>query len=151
MTWDDFFMGLAQYVSQKSKDRSRKVGAVSVDQRNVVLSLGWNGFPRGVNDDVEERHQRPLKYLLAEHAERNLCYNAASKGISLSGAKMYVTWYPCCDCARAIIQSDISELVCMEPNWDDSVWAEQFRISKEMLAEAGVKVRFVGKFEQKPT
>jgi dCMP deaminase len=151
MTWDDFFMGLAQYVAQKSKDRSRKIGAVAVDQRNVVLSLGWNGFPRGVNDDVEERHARPKKYFWVVHAEGNLVANASSKGVSLLGAKMYVNWYPCCDCAKIIVQAGFSEVVCLEPDWDDANWAEHFKIARELFAEAGVKVRFVGKFKQKPT
>ena len=149
MNWDDFFMGLAQYVAQKSKDKSRKIGAVAVNKRNVVLSIGWNGFPRDVDDDVCSRHERPLKYLITEHSERNLVYNAASEGIKLGGAKIYVTWFPCCDCTRAIIQAGITELVCMEPDWEDSIWKEQFKISKEMLEEANIKVRFLGKFEQK--
>lgn len=150
MTWDDFFMGLADYVSQKSKDRSRKIGCVIVDKRNVVLSLGWNGFPRGINDDVDDRHERPQKYLWSEHSERNSIYNAVSKGVNLSGTKMYVNWYPCCDCARAIIQADIGDLVCMEPDWDDKNWKNHFEITRQMFGEASVNVKFVGKYTQKP-
>lgn len=142
MTWDDFFMGLAQYVAQKSKDRSRKIGAVIVDDRNTVVSLGLNGFPRGVNDNVEERHQRPQKYLYSEHAERNAIYNAKR---DISGCIMFINWYPCCDCTRAIIQSDIRSIVCLEPDWNDVRWGKEFLVSKEMLEEANVNVRFIGK------
>ena len=112
MIWDNRFMELAEFVSQWSKDRSRKVGAAIVDSRNTIVSMGWNGMPRGVNDDVEERHARPAKYLFAAHAEANAIFNAAAIGTSTLGCTMYVTLFPCDKCAMAIIQSGIAKVVC---------------------------------------
>src|SRR3972149_4666305 len=105
MKWPEFFFALAALAAKKSKDRSTKIGAVVVGPDNEVRSLGYNGFPRGINDDVEERHRRPAKYLWSEHAERNAIYNAVRAGICLRGCTMYVHSHPCVDCARAIIQS----------------------------------------------
>ena len=135
-----------------SKDRSRKVGAVIVDDDNVEVSNGWNGFPRKINDEVEARHERPLKYLWTEHSERNALYNAARKGRATDGCRIYQTMYPCCDCARGIIQSGIVEVITVEPDWDDLTYKTEFAVTKEMLEEAGVAVRFVeGKTpERKP-
>lgn len=113
MDWDEFFLGLAEHVSIKSKDRSTKVGAVIVGPDNEVLSLGWNGFPRGVGDDPEwydNRYNRPDKYEWTEHAERNAIFNAARHGIALRGSTMYTTHAPCASCARAIVQSGITSV-----------------------------------------
>ena len=85
--WAEFFIRGALWVSTKSKDRSTKVGAMAVNwDSKAVLGFGYNGFPRGVNDDLDERHARPAKYGYTEHAERNLCYNSARHGIALEGS-----------------------------------------------------------------
>jgi dCMP deaminase len=143
MSWNDRWMDLAQLVASWSKDRSRKTGAVIVDDRNVLVAIGWNGFPRGIDDDRPERHERPAKYQWTEHAERNAIYNAAAKGIGTQGCRMYVSWYPCADCARAIIQAGIKSLICVEPNWNDPQWGPDFATVKEMLYEAGIASRFL--------
>jgi dCMP deaminase len=142
MTWDNRWMDMAELVSTWSKDRSRKTGAVIVDARNVLIAVGWNGFPRGLNDDAPERHDRPAKYQWTEHAERNAIYNAAASGNSTTGCRMYLSWYPCADCARAIIQAGITELVAVEPDWNVAKWAADFAMVKIMLTEAGVTCRF---------
>lgn len=142
-SWDKRWIELALFVAEWSKDRSRKVGAVIVDGRNTVVSLGWNGFPRGIDDDVEERHERPAKYLWTEHAERNAIYNAASNGDSLRGCKIYLPWYPCAECARAIIQSGINEVICVEPDWNDETYKADFAIVAEMFGECPINVRYV--------
>lgn len=126
-----------------SKDRSRKVGAVIVDKDNVEVSNGWNGFPRKINDDIEERHMRPAKYLWSEHSERNALYNAARKGRATEGCRIYQSMYPCAHCARGIIQSGIIEVITVEPDWEDLTYKEEFAVTREMLEEAGVQVRFV--------
>jgi dCMP deaminase len=136
-------MDMARLVATWSKDRSRTCGAVIVDDRNVVVALGWNGFPRGVDDDVDARHERPAKYLWTEHAERNAIYNAAACGHATRGCTMILPWYPCADCARAIIQAGLVCIVCIEPDWNDHIWAEAFAVTREMLTEAGVTVRFL--------
>ncbi len=146
MSWENRWMDLAILVASWSKDRSRKTSAVIVDDRNVLVSLGWNGFPRGLDDDADHRHQRPAKYKWTEHAERNAIYNAAANGFAVRGCTMYMPWYPCADCARAIIQSGILKLVCVEPDWADEKWAADFSVVKEMLTEAGVTSQFIEGF-----
>ena len=141
--WDRRFMDLAAYIGCWSKDRSRQVGCVLVGSDNSVRSLGFNGFPRGLNDDEDERHERPSKYLWTEHAERNAIYAAARNGISLVGCRIYLPWFPCVDCARAIVQAGLAELICFEPDFTDLQWGEGFRVSVELLQEAGVSVRFL--------
>lgn len=143
MSWDKRWMGLGVFISSWSKDESRKTFAVIVDDRECLLSIGWNGFPRGVADDVPSRLERPAKYAWTEHAERNAIYNAASSGHSVRGARMYMGWYPCAPCASAIIQSGISKLICVEPDWDDPKWAADFEVVRPTLEEGGVKVEFV--------
>lgn len=142
LNWDEYFIQVAETVAVKSKDRSTQVGAIIVNKQHSILSTGFNGFPRGIDDYVEERHERPTKYIWTEHAERNAIYNAAYLGHSLKDAKMYTTLFPCVECTRAIIQSGIVELVCPAPQ-DDGFWAENMRQSFEMLREAEINVRFI--------
>ena len=141
-SWDKHFMGMASLVAAKSKDRSTKVGCVIVGPDDEVRSTGFNGFPRGIDDTVEERHERPAKYLWTEHAERNAIYNAARAGIRTKGCRIYLPWLPCMDCARAIVQSGIVEVIALDRDLDNPRWKEQFEGSQELLAEAGVAVRF---------
>jgi dCMP deaminase len=141
--WDQRFMELARFVAKWSKDRSRQVGCVIIAPDNSVRSIGFNGFPRGLNDDHEERHERPAKYFWTEHAERNAIYAAARNGVPLAGCRMYLPWFPCVDCARAIVQAGITELVSLEPDFSDAQWGEDFRVSVDLLEEAGVRVRFI--------
>ena len=140
-SWDRHFLEDAVWASRKSKDRSVKVGCVIVNDRQVDLVRGWNGFPRGVDDDVEERHQRPAKYDWTEHAERNAIYNAASEGVALRGATIYITHTPCADCARAIIQSGIKR-VCTpvaRQGAAGSMLALPHDVTQSMFQEAGVQ------------
>ena len=145
MTWDKRWMDMACLAASWSKDQSRKTGAAIVDDRNNLIAIGWNGFPRGLNDDAPERHERPTKYQWTEHAERNAIYNAAANGHPIRGATMFIPWYPCADCARAIIQSGIAALVCTQPDWNDPQWGADFQVVSDMLNEAGVSARFVSR------
>lgn len=141
--WHEFFVNMAELASSKSKDRSTKVGAVLVGDDHSVLAVGFNGLPRGVNDDIDSRHDRPLKFHYFEHAERNCVYACARHGIRTLGATLYlnVGVHPCSDCARAIIQSGIVEVVGRDiPFKGKGDWDESFRIGREMLTEAGVKL-----------
>jgi dCMP deaminase len=140
--WDTRFMNLAREIGSWSKDRSRRVGCVVVGPNNEIRATGFNGFPRGVNDDREERHTRPTKYLWTEHAERNAIYNAARQGVSLSGCRMYVPWFPCIDCARAIVQVGILELIAIKPDVDDPQWGAGFHAAIELFEEVGLHVRW---------
>jgi dCMP deaminase len=142
--WDARWLDLARNIGSWSKDRSTKVGCVIAGSANQILAAGYNGFPRGVDDDVDERHDRPGKYLWTEHAERNALYNAARHGVGLLGATIYVPWHPCADCARGVIQSGIMTLVTAELPPDDSRterWGDQISIARIMLLEAGVLTR----------
>lgn len=146
--WDKRFMRLAREVASWSKDRSTKVGCVVIEPgTRAIVSVGYNGIPRGVDDDDEKRHQRPTKYFWFEHAERNAVFNAAMRGTTLRGCTIYVTMYPCADCARAIIQSGISKLVCPAPDFEvRGDWADSWRIASKMFGEAKV---FVGHIKKK--
>lgn len=137
-SWNERWLSLAQFISGWSKDRSRKTGCVIVDERNTLLAIGWNGFPRGVDDDVSDRHQRPAKYSWTEHAERNAINNAAAHGIRLLGATLFIPWFPCADCTRGIIQAGIGRLVAVTPEWEDTRF--NFMLSRDMLVEAGVEI-----------
>jgi len=77
--WQDYFIGIANQVKLKSKDKNTQIGAVIVGEDNEVVSTGYNSFPRGIDDDVPERQERPEKYHWFEHAERNAIYNAANR------------------------------------------------------------------------
>jgi dCMP deaminase len=140
-------MDLAEQVGTWSKDRSTKVGCVIVGPDNEIRATGFNGFPRGVRDDSEERHARPAKYKWTEHAERNAIYNSACAGIALKGCRMYLPWFPCMDCARAIVQSGIVELIAYQPNLQDPQWGDDFQLALALFAEAGVRVRWHNKSE----
>ena len=140
MTWDKRWMALAQHVSQWSKDRSTKVGAVIVNSRQVVVAFGWNGFPRGVDDDVSDRHLRPTKYLWTEHAERNAIYNAAAEGMALRGCRLYTSKFPCAACARAIIQTGIIEVIVLPSEKLRPKLLADEQVSVALLEEAQISI-----------
>ncbi len=154
LKWHLRFIDLARSIASWSKDRSTQVGAVAVGPNLEICSVGYNGFPRGVNDDVDERHQRPAKYAWTEHAERNCVFNASRIGVSLEGKTLYCTHFPCPDCARGIIQSGITSFYYPE---DKSEEGKRFRertyesqlIALEMLQEAGVQCRIIKEFSVK--
>ena len=98
--WNKRFLDLANHISKWSRDPNRKCGAVIVGQDNREKSMGYNGLPNNCdldNIDIKKRYEKPLKYMWVEHAERNAIY-LGRNGISLDGCKMYVTYFPCCDC-----------------------------------------------------
>lgn len=139
--WDKYFMAMAEHAATLSKDMSTQNGCVIVGPDRDVLSTGFNGMPMGVNDDVLERHERPLKYKFIEHAERNAIYLAARRGTRLKGATLYCTWPPCTDCARAIIQAGIVEVVVKTTDVPER-WHEDMIIhAAGMMREAGVKLK----------
>ena len=143
-SWSQYFLDMIKLIKARSIDRSNQVGCVIVGNGNSVLSLGYNGFPRGVND-TEARHDRPLKYKLIEHAERNAIYNAVRNGVCLLDSRIYVDVWPCTDCSRAIIQSGISKIIMDGRQYSNflniwgSRWGDDFDIAHEMLFEAGVE------------
>lgn len=147
--WDAFFISMSYLYSTRSSDPNTHVGCVIVDKYNVVVSGGYNGLPRGIGPfpNDSERLKRPAKYMWMEHGERNAIYNAGRLGKPLNDCRLYILGTPCADCARAIIQSGISEVVIHlegEAAWNalsENRWLESQKQSREMLTEAGVKVR----------
>jgi len=147
MNWTDYFKNIAEQIKLRSKDNNTKIGVVIVGKDNEIISTGYNSFVRGINDDVNERQQRPEKYYWFEHAERNAIYNAARIGVSTKGSKMYMSCgVACADCARAIIQAGIVEIWCMKgdptPGKQSTLWDEHAKRSLIMFEEAGVKVNY---------
>ena len=112
ITWDEYFMGVAELSAKRSKDPSTQVGACIVSQDNKILSMGYNGFPKGCSDDefpwgkeCEKEDPYNAKYFYSTHSELNAILNY--RGGSLEGSKLYVTLFPCNECAKAIIQAGI--------------------------------------------
>lgn len=126
-----------------SKDESTKVAALILGrQRYEQRSSGYNGMPRGCQDDLPARNARPEKYFWYEHAERNAIYNAANVGTPLAGSLLLVTMFPCMDCARAIVQAGIEEVVTIRPNADYvQRWGGHMDKTRELFAECGVALR----------
>lgn len=139
ISWDEYFMGVALLAAKRSKDPSTQVGACIVDSENKILSTGYNGFPFGCSDDdfPWERSGEfgDTKYPFVVHAELNAILNATGK--NLIGAKIYVALFPCNECAKAIIQSGIREIVYLS---DKYAATEGTLASKRMLRAAGVKL-----------
>lgn len=138
LSWDEYFMGVAILASMRSKDPSTQVGACIVSEDNIILSTGYNGFPRGCSDDEFpwDREGEDTKYPFVVHAELNAILNAGGK--SLKGARIYVALFPCNECAKAIIQSNIREVVYLS---DKYAGEKNTQISKRMLTAAGVTLR----------
>lgn len=139
ISWDEYFMGVALLASKRSKDPSTQVGACIVDDQNRILSTGYNGFPQGCSDDEypweREGEDGNTKYPYVVHAELNSILNAGGK--SLKGAKIYVALFPCNECAKAIIQSGITEVIYLSDKYHDT---DSMRASRRMLDSAGVKL-----------
>jgi len=149
MNWPQYFLNIAHQVKLKSKDHRTQIGVVIVGKDNEIVSTGYNSYPRGINDDVDERQERPEKYYWFEHAERNSIYNAARIGVSTKDCTMYMTCgMPCADCARAIINSGIRWIVCDNSNCKTGAsgehWNEHAKRSEQMFREAGVTVEYYG-------
>ena len=139
ISWDEYFMGVALLAAERSKDPSTQVGACIVDGDNRILSTGYNGFPQGCSDDVfpwnRSADEGETKYPFVVHAELNAVLNA--RGKSLAGSKLYVGLFPCNECAKAIIQSGVGEVIYLSNKYDGTPSVEQ---SKRMLNAAGVKL-----------
>ena len=147
--WDQRWMEIAQHFGTWSKDPSTKVGCVVIGSSNQVLTQGFNGFPRGADDSLARYRNRSVKYKWIEHAERNAIYNAARTGTSLMQATLYVPWFPCVECSRAIVQSGITTVVTRDPSkYDEGFmtrWDKDFIISCDILHESRVIIRYTEK------
>lgn len=132
--WDQRFLELARHVAGWSKDPSTKVGAVIVGRDKREVALGYNGFPPGVPDYEGWLRDREVKYRLTQHAERNVLDNAR---FDLRGATVYVTMFPCSECAKSIVSKGIARVVCPPPV-DRDPWSEDAGWTRILFREAGV-------------
>lgn len=144
--WDEKFMETAALVSTWSKDPSKKIGAVAVDDNRRILSTGYNGFPRGIDDSPERYNDRETKYAYVVHAEMNAIYNATYNGVCLENSTLYVYGLPVCsECAKGIIQSGVKKVI-MDCGGDiPERWIESWNKTKGMFDEAGVEYEFANK------
>jgi len=147
ISWDEYFMGVAFLSSMRSKDESSQVGACIINQKNRIVGIGYNGFPFGVSDDAfpweREGSFLDTKYAYVVHAEPNAILNSS---VDLDGSKMYVTLFPCNECAKLIIQSGIKEVIFLEDKYNGT---ESNTVSKRLFEAAGVKTRQLEKFNLK--
>ena len=137
ISWDEYFMGVALLAAKRSKDPNTQVGACIVDENNVIISTGYNGFPIGCSDDdfPWDREGELTKYPFVVHAELNAILNASGK--ILRGSRVYVALFPCNECAKAIIQAGIKEVIYLSDKYADTPLT---KASKLMLKTAGVKL-----------
>ena len=136
INWDEYFMGIAMLAAKRSKDPNTQVGACIVSPDNIIISTGYNGMPKGCSDDEFpwDRTGEETKYPYVVHAELNAILNA--NGRDLRGSRLYVALFPCNECAKAIIQSGVAEVVYLSDKYDGT---PMNIASKRMLDAAGVK------------
>ena len=142
--WSTRFMALAEHVATWSKDPSTQVGCVIVDKQNRIVSLGFNGFPRGVKDIADRYTDRDTKYKFVAHAERNALDNAP---LSVEGCTLYSPLLPCNECAKSIIQKGITRVVSYDPGDDDRPHLH-WDVTKMMFKEAGVMLYLINKADR---
>ena len=139
ITWDEYFMGVASLSALRSKDPNTQVGCCIVDKNNKILSVGYNGLPRGCDDDEfpwdREGNLLDTKYPFVAHAELNAILNSKTP---LDDASLYVTLFPCNECAKAIIQAGIKEVLYASDKYADT---DGTKASKKMLTSAGITLK----------
>ncbi|MGM9873823.1 MAG: deoxycytidylate deaminase [Bacilli bacterium] len=148
ISWDEYFMGIAVLSSLRSKDPNTKVGACIVDNNHKVVSIGYNGMPRGIDESQvswEKGEGLNSKYLYVCHAEFNAILNTRN-GSYLDGCTLYVTLFPCNECSKAIIQTGIKEVVFADNKYENTT---ETQASLKMLNLAGVKTRrYIGRLPE---
>tara|TARA_R100001463_G_scaffold66717_2_gene120339 strand:- start:280 stop:735 length:456 start_codon:yes stop_codon:yes gene_type:complete len=136
--WDKRYLGLAEEIASWSKDPSTQIGAVAIGTKGQVLSQGYNGFPRGIDDTYQRLNIRDVKYQYVVHAEMNCIYNATYNGVSLQGATIYIHGLPVChECAKGLIQAGIKRVVYQADEIPEK-WEESNQLTIELFSEANV-------------
>lgn len=146
--WHKRFLALAEHVADWSKDPSTKVGCVLVNDKNQVVGMGYNGFPRGVEDHAGRYENRDIKYLMVQHAEANAVMNATE---STDGVRAYVTHHPCSTCAGLLIQAGVASII-INPQGEGGLaerYRDSFNAARTMCKEAGVGIMDLGEFDGK--
>ncbi len=139
ISWDECFMRMAHVIAERSKDPSTQAGAVVVNEKNIVVGMGYNGWPRGIKTDElpweREGSLYESKYAYVVHAEENAVYNSNAR---TEGCKIYCTLFPCNECAKTIIQNGITEMIFENDKYhDEDIW----KASRRLLDLAGVTYR----------
>lgn len=146
-SWLTIYARMALIIADRSRDPDTKVGAVIVDpESKTILSMGYNGMPRRVDDNVMDRYRRPDKYYYFEHAERNAIYNALRFGVPLNGSHLICTHIPCAACTRAIIQVGINQVFTLETSIPEHRKEDVARAG-EMLKEVDIPLLWIGEFD----
>ena len=148
LSWDSYFMNIAILASLRSKDQNTKVGAVIVDKNNRLIGMGYNGLPSGIDEnqfpttnDTKTNSYDCTKYPYVTHAELNAILNTAV--FDLTGSRLYCTLFPCCECAKAILQKKIIEVVYISDKHHNE---PQYIASRKLFDIAGITVRqFAGR------
>ena len=143
--WRNRYLLLAKHFSTWSKDPSTQVGAVAVSDNGLILSEGWNGFPRGIRDTQGRLGVRQTKYDYMVHAEKNLIYNATRNGISLLNSNLYVYGLPVCsECAKGVIQVGIKSVYVLTDSMNvRDTWVESWKKTTDMFDEVGISYEWV--------
>lgn len=152
-SWDVYFLKIADAVREKSKDPSSQIGAVIVNGDNAIVSTGFNGFPRGIDETNPNRWERPIKYDYVEHAERNAIYNAARQGVATKGCTLYIVGFggngvkcvPCINCTKGTIQAGITRVVGYYEKEAPEHWVQELLFAESLLKEAGVQMTMYDK------
>ena len=148
INWDEYFMGIALLSCKRSKDPNTKVGACIVDDDNKVVSIGYNGMPKGLDESKLSWNKNDgldSKYLYVCHAEFNAILNTRN-GSSLKGCTLYVTLFPCNECAKAIVQTGIKKIVYLDDKYHDTLFTQA---SRKLLLLAGVELEeYKGRFKE---
>lgn len=137
------FLPVAKAIASLSKDPSTKVGSIALDENGIILAVGYNGFPRNVNDDLKRYEDRDVKYKLISHSEQNLVAQAAYAGHSLKGSTVVLSGlYPCSSCAKSLIQAGVKRIITPPPG-NNLRWSDDSEWSKILFSEASVEIIYV--------
>lgn len=144
-SWDEWFMRQVYLIATKSKDKLSKIGSIIVND-NQIIKVGYNGFPVGINDNIKERHLRPLKYSFVSHSEANAIVFAAKAGVKTDGCILYTNGQCCIECTKLVIQSGIKKVVYhkqFDDKWDELYriqWDGHKKISTILFNEANIEL-----------
>jgi len=138
--WDKRFIKVAKEISDWSKDPSTQVAAIAVKDRKIIAT-GYNGFPKGIEDDEALLHNRDVKLRLMVHAEKNMIYNAVEHGVKLRGSTVYIWGLPCCsECWKGLVQTGVARVVMPDINVHGGKWADGCRYGEEFMRIAGINI-----------
>ena len=143
------YFKLARYQANLfSKDPSKKVGSLFLSPGSLeIRTMGYNGMPRKIDETISERWERPIKYAYVCHAEKNCIYNASRNGVCLENSICVVTYFPCTDCAKGLIQVGVSTIVTVAPDLIHPIWGPEQKFSMDLFNEVGIEIIILNESE----